>query len=68
MGYGKMQWKERVIVNKTKGMQVLFGKKSSVLKVKPCGVCGEWVGRNSFQCTKNVRGGFIVIVLMCLDR
>ena len=44
MGYGKMQWKERVIVNKTKVMQVLFGKKSSVLKVEPCGVCGEWVG------------------------
>ena len=33
-------------------MQLLFGKKSSVLKVDPCGVCGEQFGCNSFQCTK----------------
>ena len=31
----------RVNVNKTKGMQLLFGKKSSVSRVGPCGVCGE---------------------------
>ena len=38
-------------VDKIKGMQ-LFGKKSSVLKVHPCGVRGEWVGYNSIQCKK----------------
>ena len=42
----------RVNVDKTKGMQLSFGKKSSVLKVGPCGVCGEWVGCSSIQCTK----------------
>ena len=42
----------RVNVDKTKGMQLSFGKKSSVLKVDPCGVCGERVGCNSIQCTK----------------
>ena len=35
----------RVNVDKTKGMQLLFGKKSSVSKVDPCGVC-EWVVYN----------------------
>ena len=34
----------RVNVDKTKGMQLLFGKKISVSKVDPCGVCGERVG------------------------
>ena len=39
---GKMQWKGlRVNIIKTKGMQLLFAKKSSVSKVHPCGVCGE---------------------------
>ena len=33
-------------------MQLLFGKKSNVLKVHPCGVCGDWVGCNFIQCTK----------------
>ena len=42
----------RVNVDKTKYMQLLFGKKSSVLKVDPCGVCGERVGCNSFQYPK----------------
>ena len=42
----------RVNVNKTNGMQLLFGKKSSVSKVDPCGVCDEQVGCNSIQCTK----------------
>ena len=42
-------------VNKTKGMPLLFGKKRSVLKVDPCGVCGEWVGCNSIQYTKYLR-------------
>ena len=42
----------RVNVDKTKCLQLLFGKKSSVLKVDPCGVCGERVGCNSIQCTK----------------
>ena len=46
---GKIQWKGRVLrVNSdNKGMQLLFGKKSSVSKVDPCGVCGELVGCNS---------------------
>ena len=42
----------RVSVDKTKGMQLSFGKKSSVSKVDPCGVCGERVGCSSIQCTK----------------
>ena len=42
----------RVNVDKTKGMQLLLGKKSSVSKVDPCDVCGEWVGCNSIQCKK----------------
>ena len=42
----------RVNVDKTKGMQILFGKKSSVSKVDPCGVCRERVGCNSVQCRK----------------
>ena len=29
-----------------------FFLKISVSKVDPCGVCGEWVGYNSIQCTK----------------
>ena len=39
-------------VNKTKGMQLLFGKKSSVSKVDPCHGCGKQIGCNSIQCTK----------------
>ena len=31
---------------------LLFGKKSSVLKVDRCGVCSERVGCNSIQCMK----------------
>ena len=31
----------RVNVDKTKDMQLLFGKKSGVSKVDPCGVCCE---------------------------
>ena len=42
----------RVNVDKTKGMQLLFGKKGSVLKVDRCGVCGEQVSCNCVQCTK----------------
>ena len=42
----------RVSVGKTKGMQLLYGKKSSVSKVDPCGAYGEWVGCNSIQCKK----------------
>ena len=55
----------RVNVDKMKGMRLLFGKKSSALKVDPCGVCGEWVSCNSLQC-KNVRGGLNVVVLISL--
>ena len=52
MGDGEMQWKDlRVNVNKARGMQLLFGKKSSVSKMDPCGVCDERVGYNSIQCT-----------------
>ena len=39
----------RVNVDKTKGMQLLFGMKSSISKVDPC---GGWVGCNAIQCTK----------------
>ena len=42
----------RVNVDKTKGMQLLFGKKSVVSKVDPCDICGEQVGCNSIHCTK----------------
>ena len=34
----------RVNVDKTKGVQLLFGKKCSVSKMDLCGVCGERVG------------------------
>ena len=43
-----------------------FEKKSCVLKVGPCGVCGEPVGLFLFS-VQNVRGGFIVVVLMFLQ-
>ena len=39
----------RVNIGKTKDMQLLFEKKSSVSKVDPCGVCDERVGCNSIQ-------------------
>ena len=42
----------RVNVDKIKCMQLLLGKKSSVSKMDPCGVCVERVGCNSTQCTK----------------
>ena len=42
----------RVNVDETEGMQLLSGKKSSVSKVDPCGVCGERVGCNSIHCMK----------------
>ena len=45
----------RVNANETKGMKLLFGKKSSVSKVDPSGVCGERVGCNSIQYTKYQR-------------
>ena len=54
-------------VDKTKGMQLLFGKKSSVSKVDTCGVCSDLVVSILFS-VQNVRGGFIVVVLMCLGR
>ena len=41
----------RVNVDKTKGMQLLFGK-SSVSSVDPCGAFGEQVACNSIRCTK----------------
>ena len=42
----------RVNVDKSKSMQLLFGKKKSISIVGPCGVCGERVGCNSIQWTK----------------
>ena len=56
----------RINVGKTKGMQLLFGTKSSILKVDSCGVCFEWVVIILFS-VRNVRGGFIN-VLMHLSR
>ena len=44
-----------VNVGKINGIQLLFGKKSSVSRVDRCGVCGEQVGCNSIQCTKYQR-------------
>ena len=55
----------RVHVSKTKGMQLLFGKKSNVLTVDPFGVYGLVVILFSIQ---SVRGWFLVVVLMCLGR
>ena len=57
----------RVNVDKTKAMQFLFGKKSSVSKVDPCGVCSEWLIVIPFTA-RNVRVGFIVVILMYLGR
>ena len=42
----------RMNVDKTKGMQLLLGKKSSVSKVDSSGVCDKRVGCNFVQCTK----------------
>ena len=36
----------RVNVGKAKGKQLLFGMKSTVLKVDPCVICGEPVDCN----------------------
>ena len=52
----------RVNFNKTKSMQLSFGKKRSVLKMDSCGDCGEWVDCNSIQCTKYLRGCFDVFL------
>ena len=41
-----------VNVDKTKGVQLLFRKKSIVPKKDPWGICGERVGYNSIQFTK----------------
>ena len=52
MGDGKNTVKGkglRVNVDKTKGMQLLFGKKSIILKVDPCVICRKLVVT---QCTK----------------
>ena len=65
---GKIQAKGkglRVNVDKTKGMQLLFGKKSSILKVDPCVICRKLVV--TLFNVRNGRGGFIV-VLICLGR
>ena len=42
----------RVNLDKTKGIQLLFGKKGSVSKVDPCGACGGRVGCNTIKYTK----------------
>ena len=54
----------RVNVHKTKGLQLLFGMESSVSKVDPCAVMNRlFVILFSVQ---NVRGRFIIVVLLCL--
>ena len=58
----------RVNFNKTKGMQLLFGKKSSVLKAD---LCCERFGCNSIQCAKcqrwvHRRWSDSTIMLRCL--
>ena len=57
----------RVHLDKTKGMQLLFAKKNIVSKLDPCGVCDERVVVILFRL-RNFRGGFFVVVLMCLGR
>ena len=65
----------KVNVDKTKGMQLLFGKKNSVSKVDPYGACDERFGCNSIQCTKCQRWAHRqcsnvprqVILLSCRD-
>ena len=42
----------RVNVSKTKSMQLLLDKKSSVSKVDTCCVCSKEIGCNSSQCMK----------------
>ena len=42
----------RLNVNKTKGVQLLFGKTSSVSKEDPSGISVELVGCNYIRCTK----------------
>lgn len=39
---GKGLW---VNVEKTKGMQLFYSKKTCVKNVDPCGNCGEWVSK-----------------------
>ena len=39
-------------VEKTKEIQLLYGKKAYVLKVDHCDACGERVDCNSIRCTK----------------
>ena len=51
----------RVNVDKTKVMLLLFGKKSSVLKVDPCDFCGEQVGCNSIQCKSTILLGYLCL-------
>ena len=53
----------KVNVDKTKGMQLLFEKKSSVSNLDTCGVCGVVVILFS---VRNIKVLFIVVVLMCL--
>ena len=50
----------RVNVDRAKGMQLLFGKKSSVSKVRKLVAIPLSV--------RNVRHGFIIVVVMCLGR
>ena len=59
----------RVNIDKTKCVQLLFGKKRSVSKVDPRGVCGERVGLVVILFSvRKIIGGFIAVVLMCLGR
>ena len=57
----------RVNVNKTKGMQLLFGKKKNVLKVDLVVFVVSRLVVILFT-VRIVRGWFIVVVLMCLGR
>ena len=57
----------RINVDKTKGMQLLFGKKISVLKVDTCGVCSKSLVVILFS-VQSVRGRSIIIALMYLGK
>ena len=57
----------RINVDKTKGMQLLLGKKISVLNVDTCGVCSESLVVILFS-VQSVRGRSIIIALMYLGK
>ena len=68
--WGIIKWGEVCEIEKSSGRKesesesVVFWEQSTVSKVDLCGVCCERVSWS----VQNVRGGFILVVLVCLDR